>query len=128
MRVPLTPQGSADRVLARLDADRVAALLHLGSAPEGATEGRLARARASVYARVLNDIERYGLELAIARAAAAYRLVPVVPPRLLGRHPAARGRGEAFERVFAAAGVDRIDVERLRRLRPRYVDDPQAAS
>jgi hypothetical protein len=128
MRFTLVPHRPTDSVRVGLDACRVEVLRDLAVAAIDPVEHRAARSRARVYERVRTDIERYGLEAALARAAAAYRMVPVVPPRLLGRHPAARGRGEAFERVFEAAGVDPVLVERMRRLRPRYVDDPQAAS
>jgi len=128
MRTKLTPRRPAERVRAGLDACRVEVLRDMARSPSEVHDPRAARARARVYERVRTDLDRFGLEIALARAAAAYRHVPVVPPRLLGRHPAARGRGEAFERVFDAAGVDPRQVERIRRVRPRFVDDPQAAS
>lgn len=124
----LTPRRPAERVRAGLDACRVEVLRDIAQDPSGAHDPRAARARARVYERVRTDLDRFGLEAAVERAAAAYRHVPLVPPRLLGRHPAARGRGEAFERVFDAAGIEPSEVERLRRVRPRFVDDPQAAS
>lgn len=128
MRTNLTPRRPTERVRAGLDACRVEVLRDMARGPSEQHDARAARARARVYERVRIDLDRFGLEIALARAAAAYRHVPVVPPRLLGRHPAARGRGEAFERVFDAAGVDPRQVERIRRVRPRFVDDPQAAS
>lgn len=128
MRTNLTPRRPAERVRAGLDACRVEVLRDMARSPSEQHDPRAARARARVYERVRTDLDRFGLEIALARAAASYRHVPVVPPRLLGRHPAARGRGEAFERVFDAAGVDPGQVERIRRVRPRFVDDPQAAS
>jgi len=88
----------------------------------------VALARLRVFERVLADLGRYGLDVAIRRAEAAYRRVPLVPKRLCARHPAARARGEAFEQVFEAAGVDAVQIELLRRIRPRFVDEPQAAS
>lgn len=128
MRMNLTPRRPAERVRAGLDACRVEVLRDMARDPLGTHDPRAARARARVYERVRTDLDRFGLEIAVQRAAAAYRHVPLVPPRLLGRHPAARGRGEAFEKVFDAAGVDPRQVERIRRVRPRFVDDPQAAS
>lgn len=128
MRTTLTPRRPSATVRAGLDACRVEVLRDLARLDDHDVDPRAARAKARVYERVRTDLDRFGLEVAIARAAAAYRMVPVVPRRLLGRHPAARARGEAFERVFDAAGVDPSQIERLRRVRPRFVDDPQAAS
>jgi hypothetical protein len=128
MRIPPVAHRPLSHVRAGLDACRVEVLRDLAEAPVDDAEQRAARARARVYERVRTDIERLGLEAALARAAAAYRRVPQVPRRLARRHPEALGRGEAFERVFAAAGVEPRQVERLARVRPRYVDDPQAAS
>ena len=127
MHATLTPNRPTATVRAGLDACRVEVLHDLAD-PSLDADPRAVRARARVYERVRTDLDRYGLAGALARAAASYRLVPVVPARLYGRHPAARARGEAFERVFEAAGVDPRQVERLRRIRPRFVDDPQAAS
>jgi hypothetical protein len=129
MRTTLTPRRPTATVRAGLDAYRVEVLRDLAHMSDDlGSDPRAARARARVYERVRTDLDRFGLAVALARAAASYRHVPVVPPRLYGRHPAARARGEAFERVFEAAGVDPLQVERLRRVRPRFVDDPQAAS
>jgi hypothetical protein len=129
MRTTLTPRRPTATVRAGLDAYRVEVLRDLAQMSDAdGGDPRAARARARVFERVRSDLDRLGLAVALARAAAAYRNVPVVPPRLYGRHPAARARGEAFERVFEAAGVDPRQVERLRRVRPRFVDDPQAAS
>ena len=128
MRTTLTPRRPSATVRAGLDACRVEVLRDLAHLDDHDVNPIAARAKARVYERVRTDLDRFGLDAAIARAAACYRLVPVVPRRLLGRHPAARARGEAFERVFEAAGVDPRQIERLRRVRPRFVDDPQAAS
>ncbi len=129
MRTTLTPRRPTATVRAGLDAFRVEVLRDLARMSDDVGgDPRAARARARVYERVRTDLDRFGLAVALAHAADAYRHVPVVPPRLYGRHPAARARGEAFERVFEAAGVDPLQVERLRRVRPRFVDDPQAAS
>lgn len=129
MRIPLTPRRPTAAVRAGLDAWRGEVLRDLAKrGPDTGVDRAVARSRVKVFERVRTDIDRIGLEGALTRAAASYRQVPVVPMRLRGRHPAARARGEAFERVFEAAGVDPEQVERLRRLRPRFVDEPQAAS
>lgn len=127
MQTTLTPRRPSATVRAGLAAFRDEVLDDLAHLDQD-TDSRAAHSRARVYERIHTDVELYGLAGALERAAACYQLVPLVPPRLYGRHPAARARGEAFERVFEAAGVDEKDVERMRRLRPRFVDDPPAAS
>lgn len=127
MHTTLTPQRPSATVRAGLDAFRDAVLHDLAHLEHDA-DPRAARSRARVFERISTDLEQYGLAGALERAAVCYQLVPLVPPRLYGRHPAARARGEAFEQVFEAAGVDEMDVDRLRRMRPRFVDDPPAAS
>lgn len=127
MQTTLTPRRPSATVRAGLDACRVEVLRDLADLAADA-DPRAVRARARVYERVRTDLERFGLAAALARAAASYKLVPIVPPRLIGRHPAARARAQAFERVFEAAGVDPWEIEYMRRVRPRFVDDPPAAS
>lgn len=127
MLTNLTPHRPSATVRAGLDAWRLQMRADLEQ-PDHEDDPRAVYARARVFDRVRTDLDHFGLRYALRRAAVAYQLVPVVPPRLLGRHPAARARGEAFERVFDAAGVDPSEVERMRRIRPRFVDDPQSAS
>lgn len=127
MQTTLTPRLPSATVRAGLDACRVEVLRDLAELDTDA-DPRAVRARARVFERVRIDLERFGLATALARAATCYQLVPVVPARLIGRHPAARARAQALERVFEAAGVDPQEIERMRRVRPRFVDDPPAAS
>jgi len=127
MPTPITPRYARDEVRAGLDAYRVEALHDLAE-PFPSDDVRAMQARADVYEHVRTDLDRLGVSRTIARVVQAYKQVPIVPRRLLGRHPAARGRGEALERVLRAAGIRESQIEQLRRLRPRFVDDPQAAS
>ena len=123
----VTTPKAADAIRADLAACRVGALHDVASGV-AREDARAVKARIQVYERAYDDLRRLGVHETIRRAAVAYRKVPIVPKRLLGRHPAARGRGEALEQVLLAAGVDAPQLESIRRVRPRYVDDPQAAS
>ncbi len=93
-----------------------------------ATDAHALRANDEVRTRYARDAARYGAPQATARALRAYRHVPVVPARLADRHPAAHHRGVALERLLRDVGIDAARLDAERRIRPRFVDDPQAAS
>ncbi|MDR9392023.1 MAG: hypothetical protein RI554_08360 [Trueperaceae bacterium] len=103
-------------------------LLVTSHAHRAPADASAVRASDEVRTRYARDAARYGAPIATARALRAYRRVPVVPERLADRHPAAHHRGLALAQLLREVGVDAARLEAIRRVRPRFVDDPQAAS